>query len=65
VGSGRSEREHATQDVMNSIRRWSTLGRLPFEERIGETDWEVSLIIPYTIFFKHEISSLDGKNAKR
>ena len=40
------------------------LGNQPFAERIGETDWEVALIIPYSVFFKHQIDSLDGKEIK-
>ncbi|KAA6325773.1 hypothetical protein EZS27_025049 [termite gut metagenome] len=64
AGNEKSGHEHAAQDVMNGVQRWSSLGRLPFEERIGETDWEVALIIPYTVFFKHKISSLDGKTLK-
>ena len=43
------------------MKRWSTLGDEPFEERVGEVAWEVALIIPYKAFFLHQIESLDGK----
>lgn len=64
AGSGRSNREPATPEVMNKILRYSSLGDKPFEERIGETEWSVSLIIPYTAFFKSNVTSLDGKEIR-
>ncbi|MEG1564982.1 MAG: carbohydrate-binding family 9-like protein [Bacteroides sp.] len=60
AGAGRQNREHAPQDVLDQVQRWSTLGCKPFEEQVGETSWEVALIIPYTVFFQHQITSLDG-----
>lgn len=64
AGSGRNDREHAGQEVMETIKRWASLGREPFEERIGETEWEVALIIPYTAFFKNQVNSLDGRDIR-
>ncbi len=64
AGNGRNKREHAEPEVMQAIQRWSTLGREPFEERIGETEWEVALIIPYSSFYKHDIKTLDGCNIR-
>lgn len=63
VGAGpeRNNRERAPQEVMDKVQRWASLGRKPFIERVGECNWEVALIIPYTVFFKHQITSLDGK----
>lgn len=49
---------------MEKVSRWSSLGRTPFEERIGECTWEVALVIPYAVFFKHRITSLDGHTVK-
>lgn len=63
-GPARGKRDHATPDVMDQIKRWSSLGYKPFEERLEETTWEVALIIPYSTFFKHQITSLDGTEAK-
>ncbi|WP_321335222.1 carbohydrate-binding family 9-like protein [uncultured Bacteroides sp.] len=66
VGSGptRNERERAPQAIMDKVQRWSSLGREPFEERIGECSWEVALVIPYSVFYKQHIDSLDGKTLK-
>lgn len=66
VGAGpvRNGREHAPQSVTALIDRWASLGRIPFEERLGETEWEVALVIPYAVFFKHQLSTLDGSEVK-
>lgn len=64
AGSGREGRRHAPQDVLDKVQRWSSLGREAFEERVGDCTWEVALIIPFTTFFLHEITSLDGKNIR-
>ncbi len=61
AGTGRSNRENAPQMVMDQVLRWSSLGREPFEERIGEVEWEVALVVPYTTFFNHSIDTLAGK----
>lgn len=62
VGAGkqRAERERAGADITGKIQRWSSLGRLPFEER-GHACWELSLIVPYSVFFKSQVETLDGK----
>ena len=64
VGPQRNNREHAPAAVTVLIQRWSSLGRTPFEERVEEVTWEVALVVPYTVFFKHQITSLDGKEIK-
>ena len=64
VGPQRNNREHAPADVTVQIQRWSSLGRTPFEERVEEVTWEAALVVPYTVFFKHQITSLDGKEIK-
>lgn len=63
VGTGRERngRERAPQEVMDKIERWASLGNKPFDERIGECAWELSLVIPYSVFYKHELKSLDGE----
>lgn len=66
IGAGpqRNNREHAPVDVTAQVQRWSSLGRVPFEEQVGEVTWEVALVIPYTAFFKHQLTSLDGRTIK-
>lgn len=50
AGAGRENREHAPQEVMDKVQRWSSLGRQSFEERVGECNWELALVIPYSAF---------------
>lgn len=64
AGSGRSDRQHADSPVMQTIQRWSSLGRETFEERTGGMEWEIALIIPNSAFFQHQISSLSGKSIR-
>ncbi len=64
AGPVREGREPAPLDVLKQVDRWASLGREPFDERVGECTWEVALLVPYTVFFKHDIRSLDGKTVK-
>lgn len=64
AGAQRNNREPASREVTKQIKRWASLGRQPFEERIGECTWEVALMIPYSVFFKHDIKSIDGMGIK-
>ena len=60
AGGGRSNREHAPQEVMDKVQRWSSLGRESFEERVGECSWELALVIPYSASFS-SLLSFDAK----
>lgn len=60
AGTGREEREHAPQSVLEKVLRWSSLGRRPFAERIGEVEWELALIVPAATYFRHSIAAFDG-----
>ena len=63
-GAGRGGRRHAPQEVIDRVQRWCSLGRESFEERIGECTWEVVLMIPYSTFFLHNITSMDGQTIR-
>lgn len=63
-GGAKGDRRHAPQEVLDKVRRWSSLGREPFEEKIGTCSWEVALVIPCSAFFLHDITSLDGKEVR-
>lgn len=60
-GPGREGREPAPQGVLQSVRRWSSLGREPFAERVGDVEWHLSLIVPTTAFFRHDIATFSGE----
>lgn len=65
VGAGkeRYNREHAAPEIMKRIQRWSSLGHSTFET-CGHTRWELSLILPYSVFFQSEVKTLDGKTVR-
>ena len=60
AGKTRENREPAPAEITSSIKRWASLGEKPFDERMGETSWEIALILPRTFYFKHRITSFDG-----
>lgn len=63
----RKERLHATHGsagVMQSIKRYSTLGEANFEEKTGDNAWTLTVAIPATAFFKHGIKRLNGLKAQ-
>ena len=64
VGEGRNNRQLATPAITRQIDRWASLGRTPFDTRNQPTRWELALRIPYTVFFRHNITSLDGLTLK-
>lgn len=63
-GPAGGERPTASEEVLKSVKRWSSLGNEPFEERVGECTWEVALVIPASAIFRHDIASLNGKTMR-
>ncbi len=63
-GAGRHDRTFADPTVISQIDRWSSLGRTPFEEKIGNCAWEMALVIPTTVFFKHNRVQLKGQKMR-
>ncbi len=54
-------KEAASMNVINSVKRFPSLGTEPFELRKGEHSWSVIEIIPATALFRSGIESFDGK----
>ena len=63
-GPQREGRELAPTSVLESVKRWSSLGHEPFSERIGKTCWRMALIIPAEAFFRNAIIGFDGMRMK-
>lgn len=63
-GAERKNRQRAPQEVLDKVQRWASLGRKPFDERVGDCCWEVALIVPYSTFFLHHLTSLDGQSVR-
>lgn len=59
-GAGRKDRERASQQVLDSVRRWSSLGQGPFAEKEAPAQWQLVLVLPASAFFKHHIASFAG-----
>ena len=56
--------EYASQEILDSIIRNSSLGSMPFSCRKADGKWSLRLQIPVNVFFKDNIDSLSGKEAK-
>jgi hypothetical protein len=61
TGTGRENSTRANPEVVSRIRRLSTAGDKPVKERVGEYRWELTVAIPYDVFFHHDIKDLKGK----
>lgn len=64
VGKDRNERQPAPMSVMQGVDRWASLGTEPFDVRREPTKWELALLVPVSTFFRHELKTLDGLQAK-
>jgi len=56
--------EHASDEVINSIRRTSTLGNATFHEKKEKTAWKITVAIPWKAFFKHNLEPVKGKKMR-
>lgn len=55
---------HASDEQMATIRRISSLGNTPFPERKQQTEWQITMAIPWTVFFGHELTPTKGTKMK-
>ena len=55
---------HASNEQIASIRRISSLGNSPFPERKDPTQWQITIAIPWEVFFRHELKPLSGKKMR-
>jgi hypothetical protein len=65
VAEARTGKQHCLPvpfNLASRIERWSSIGIHPVENLSGK--WEVSLIIPITVFRLNEITSFNGIHAK-
>lgn len=60
----KTEYEHASSGVMESILRFPSLGEAPFAERTGDNRWTLAVEVPASAFFRHRLESLDGIEAR-
>lgn len=57
AGKDRNARTFAPREVLESIERWSSLGRENFSERPAEGPWQVVLLVPYSVYFQHDFKA--------
>lgn len=55
---------HATPEQIESIRRISSLGKTPFGEIKKETQWQITIAIPWETFFNHSLKPVKGKKMR-
>lgn len=51
---------HAEPDLLNSIRRISSQGNSTFPEKKGETNWQITVAVPWNVFFARSIDFVSG-----
>lgn len=56
-GKGREERRHAPAKLLAEVDRCSTLGSAPFVEQPAPEEWLLSLALPASVFFEHEVKN--------
>jgi hypothetical protein len=60
-GTGRANSMRADPEIISRIRRKTSAGEKAVKERTGEFSWTITLAIPLSVFFRHEIKDLKGK----
>lgn len=60
----RSTPRLASSEVTASVKRSSSLGDAPFDERVGDNRWTLTLAIPSSALFMHGLKSWSGLNAR-
>ena len=51
---------HASDEQIASIRRISSLGNSPFAELKKQTEWQITVALPWKAFFKHDLKPASG-----
>ena len=65
VGIRRENRALLEKEVIDTIRRYPSLGKVPIlEERTGPIEWELTVAIPFVIFGKEDYHFFEGRKFK-
>lgn len=54
---------HAAQEILNSIKRYSSLGNKNFDEKEGNNRWQLTVAIPVTALFLHRFDNWEEVTA--
>jgi hypothetical protein len=61
AGTGRNDRKKISPDVIALIRRKTSPGKAPVNERKGRYSWAITIAIPYRVFMHHNIGDPEGQ----
>lgn len=64
VRKSRTEKEYASSEIVQSIKRYTTFGPQSIGEIKKKSLWNCVLEIPFSTFFKHNITNLSGKSVR-
>lgn len=64
TGTSRETSIKADPSVISKIRRLSSVGASPVQERKGPFSWSITIAIPFEVFFHHKVKNLKGKSFK-
>lgn len=64
TGTSRETSIKAGPTIISKIRRLSSVGTSPVQERKGPFTWSITIAIPFEVFFHHKIKNLKGKSFK-
>ncbi len=56
--------EHANDEILSRIVCRSSLGNVPFEEKKGDFNWNLVVIIPFSSYWEHNIKPVSGLKMK-
>jgi len=62
TGTGRADSIRANPEIIRKIRILSSVGNKPVREKEGEFSWDITLAIPFDVFFHHKIKELKGRS---
>jgi hypothetical protein len=51
---------HASEEQITTIRRISSLGSSPFPELKEQTEWQLTIAVPWKVFFNHDLNPGSG-----
>lgn len=61
TGTERANSRTVDPEIISKIRRKSSVGDQPVSERTGNFSWNITIAIPFEVFFRHEVRDLKGK----
>jgi len=64
TGTARENRIKANPEIISKIRRRTSTGKNPVEEKVGKFEWTITIAIPFRVFFHHNIKNLKGKEIR-